>query len=93
MRGFCKPHHQIQVTFFKIYNGLLPKGNTAKDMNRQFTEEKDLVKMQKKKKSQAYLTQEKMHNLRGYHVIAIRLMTTTENYCLIMLSVSEDTER
>ena len=28
----------------------LPNGNTAKDMNRQFTEEKDLVKTQKKKK-------------------------------------------
>ena len=40
----------------------LPNGNTAKDMNRQFTEEKDLVKTQKKKKKkkpQAHLTSEK----------------------------------
>lgn len=36
----------------------LPNGNMAKDMNRKFTEEKDLVKIQKKK-SQAHLTSEK----------------------------------
>ena len=69
----------------------LPNGNMAKDMNRKFTEEKDLVKIQKKKKSSS-LDIRKMHSLRCYHVISIRLMTT-ENYCLIMLSVGEDMER
>ena len=72
----------------------LPNGNTAKDMNRQFTEEKDLVKIQKKKnKTSSSLDVRKMHNLRCYHVLAIRLMTTTENDCLMMLSVGEDMER
>ena len=68
----------------------LPNENMAKD-SQNSQKKKDLVKRQKKKKSSS-LDIRKMHNLRCYHVIFIRLMTT-ENYCLIMLSIGEDTER
>ena len=69
----------------------LPNGNMAKD-SQNSQKKKDLVKIQKKKKKSSSLDIRKMHNLRCYHVIFIRLMTT-ENYCLIMLSICEDTER